>query len=64
MLPSDAGPVKNATARDDPVWLIKIIEFLRTHAQQFDQHEHMQFVFNRAGDQVQADYSVRSIKIR
>ncbi len=66
MLPLDATPQQKSQCTNpaDPVWMQRIIEFLRTNLEEFESHEHMQFVFNRAGDQVQADYSIKSIKLR
>ncbi|CAG0981689.1 hypothetical protein ANRL2_02488 [Anaerolineae bacterium] len=65
MPPLDAtSPQNRCTASADPVWMQQIIEFLCTNLREFETHEHVQFVFNRAGDQVQADYSIKSIKLR
>ncbi|CAG0980336.1 hypothetical protein ANRL4_01831 [Anaerolineae bacterium] len=59
-----SSPQNRSTTSADPVWMQRIIEFLRTNLKEFETHEHVQFVFNRAGDQVQADYSIKSIKLR
>lgn len=58
----------DATAKDrnsqDPPWLQAIVNYLRSNAHEFNQHDRMQFVFDRAGDSVKADYSVKSIQLQ
>ncbi len=62
MCADSASPSKNDS--DEPLWMRKIVEWLRTNASQLSQHEHVQVTFNRSGDQIQADYSIKSIKIK
>jgi hypothetical protein len=66
MSASDAGSSKNSpsSSEDDPLWIKRITEFLRQNACEFDLYDHMQIVFNRAGDQVVADYKIDGIKLK
>ena len=48
----------------DPIWLQSIVNYLRANAHEFSRHERMQFVFDRSGDTVRADYSVKSIQLK
>ncbi len=64
MCANSASPLKDTDDEREPIWLRKIGEWLRTNASELSRHEHVQLIFNRAGDQVQADYSIKSIKIK
>ena len=48
----------------DPIWLQAIVNYLRANAHEFNRHERMQLVFDRVGDNVKADYSVKSITLQ
>ncbi len=48
---------------NDPIWLQKIVDYLRRNAATFDQHEKMQLVFDRSGDNVVSDVTYKSIKL-
>lgn len=58
------GDTAQSRTAQDPPWLQAIINYLRAHATEFNQHDRMQIVFDRAGDSVRADYSVKSIQLQ
>ena len=61
-LPHDA-PTIATRPTSDPIWLQKIVDYLRRNAAQFDQHDKMQLVFDRSGDHVVSDVTYKSIKL-
>lgn len=48
---------------DDPIWMQKIIAWLCENKHALDPYDRMLLAFNRIGDQVQADYTIKSIKL-
>lgn len=57
-------PNSSTLTSDDPIWLQELIAWFHANLAEFKRFDRMQYIVNRAGDHVEIDYSVKSIKLR